>query len=132
MKTQCTNCKRLFDIQDSYKNRTVKCSECKQPFEAIPCPDIVTNKTPPGTKPKSPKPQKEYIDNPGIGHCIWGALLGIGGILAGLISENGIIAFMGLFYLMLSSGIGGLLNRAERIAHHTERMREESKNKKSA
>jgi len=66
MKTQCPACQKLQDIPDAYKGRKIKCTACKQPFEAIPFLDIIVSQLPPDPPAKPPSPPKLAIYTPGL------------------------------------------------------------------
>ena len=76
------------------------------------------------------KSKKEFIDKPGLAFGFLGILFILGGFVS-MVDGNeiaGSVAVSCGFLLLASAGV---LNRLERIAHHTERLREELKNKKS-
>ena len=140
MKTQCQNCKHLLDVPDIYINRTIKCIECKQSFKVAPYCDDPAVEIDPNTPahveelPDSNQP-KEIIKTPGD---IWYsitmivAMFGVMGIIAtfimGNVAEGLIIIVSTVISCLSASAVGGVLNRLERIAHHTEHLRKELDN----
>lgn len=119
MKTKCPQCSRTFTIPDAYENRTLKCPDCKVPYEAVPYEPVKPKRLP------VLKPTAETIDSPGmIFHVLTAFCIVIGLLAMASDPSAGVSLLLGGLFL---SAIGGILNRLERIAHHLERMRSEQK-----
>jgi len=100
MITQCPKCQKTQNIPDAYNGREIKCTACKQPFEAIPYLDIVVSQLPPdppATSPSPPRPPEEP------------ALCGVLMFLAWLIGIISILGALPTFGASLTGIIPALL-----------------------
>jgi hypothetical protein len=86
-----------------------------------------------------PDPQAEIIKTPGQVWYFLGILFGVLGFIgtiaaniAGQPDVGGYLIGSAAVFCLVACTIGGVLNRLERIAHHTEMLRREIGNKKSA
>lgn len=133
METQRPDCEQSWNIDAEEKDYSIDCLTCNSRFKAAPYLDSTTGEILQKTHDRlQTPPAAEKVASPGrIWHII-GALIGIPGIIAGSfhIPEVGLstVALVLLVWL-LATAIGGVLNRLERIAHHTEKLREELKKK---
>ena len=133
METQRTDREQSWNIDVEEKDYSIDSLNCKTSFEAAPYLDSAAGKILQKTheRPQIPQPA-EKIASPGrIWHII-GALIGIPGIIVGSIHipEVGLSTIIAVLLVwLLATAIGGVLNRLERIAHHTEKLREELKKK---
>lgn len=134
MKTQCPSCGQLWNIESDEQDQSMECFSCKTKFNAAPYSGPVPKEPPPipfkpsqTTQPYQTTQPCEEISCPGGIWYFLGGTVGIFGILGGLLGEEiGVIIAAAMFWLV-ATAVGGVLNRLERIAHHTEKICEEIK-----
>lgn len=120
MQTQCPHCQKTSAIPDTYKNRTIKCSGCKQPFKAVPYQDVIVAKIPPD--PNTVQLKKDHIASTGRGCQILGILFIIGGVSASFVYPmTGPIFLIGGTIL---AALGMVINRLDRIVHDLKKQSE--------
>ena len=134
MKTQCPKCKQIWYIESNEVDQSMECFYCKSKFDAAPYTGPVPKESPPAKpKPSGPEEPVEYIDSPGGVWYFVGAVVGVLGIFFGLLEiEQGglpVILSAAMFWLV-ATAVGGVLNRLERIAYHTEKLHIEMKKSK--
>lgn len=131
MKTKCPNCSQLWNIEAGEQDQTIECFYCKSQFNAAPYSVPVPNEPPdiPFQPSQTAQPVEE-IGTPGMIWYLLGTLIGIIGIISGLfqINRGGLaIIISAVMFWLIASAVGGVLNRLERIAHHTEKLSERRK-----
>lgn len=133
MKTQCPKCGQVWNIEADEQDQSIECFYCKTKFKAALYSGNESIEVPPVPyQPPKPKESVEFIQCPGGIWYFLGAVVGIIGIIAGLaqINRGGLATLISAaFFWLIATAIGGVLNRLERIAYHTEKLREEVKTK---
>lgn len=134
MKTQCPECKQLWNIEAGEQGQTIVCFYCKATFAAAPYLGAAPQEPPaiPFQPSQTTQPYEE-IGCPGLIWYVIGAAGGLFGIIMGLVEARRSLSILisAVMFWLICSAIGGVLNRLERIAHHTEKMRDEINHKKA-